>query len=124
MTTQILLWREQIRPGVAGVDVTAKTATGWAARLSPSWVLVRGVREGAIGRKAFRWAYENMMKRAVTEKLLGSILQAGPEVIFLCYCRNGGFCHTYLLIHWLCLKYPALFRTDIAMTSNMLGDVE
>ena len=48
----------------------------------------------AVPRDAWKWLYE----QAVND-----------ELTLLCYCRDGWFCHTHLLIDYACQKYPQAF---------------
>lgn len=50
---------------------------------------------GAVLVEAWRWLYAQAAE--------------GGEVVMLCYCRDGQFCHTHLLIDYACKKYPQAF---------------
>ena len=41
------LTRTQIRPGVKGVDVTVKSAVGFARSFAPTWKMVMGYKNGS-----------------------------------------------------------------------------
>ena len=69
----VKLTRAQIRPGVKGVDVTVKSAVGFARSFTPSWSMVMGYKNGtlteaqyteqymkilgAVSVEAWRWLY-------------------------------------------------------------------
>ena len=70
---QVKLTRAQFRPGVRGVDVTIKSAVGFARSLGPTWKIVMGYKNetlteaqyteqymkilGAVSVEAWRWLY-------------------------------------------------------------------
>ena len=102
----VKLSRAQIRPGVKGVDVTVKSAKGFARSFAPSWAMVMGYKNGtlteaqymkilnAVSVEAWRWLYAQAVN---------------GEVVLLCFCRNGQFCHTNLIIQFATEKYPKAF---------------
>ena len=53
---------------------------------------------GAVSVEAWRWLYAQAAE--------------GGEVTLLCNCRDGQHCHTHLLIHYVCKKYPTAFSKE------------
>lgn len=62
------LTRAQIRPGVKGVDVTAKSALGFARAFSPTWSMVMGYKNGTLTTESKSWAVDPKtgVKKALT----------------------------------------------------------
>jgi len=99
----------------SGLDVTAKSAQGWARKLAPSWSLVMGHKRGSLHDAAYE---EEYLKQLAFD--LGAVhfpyvqlwhygLQHGRQICFLCYCRDGAFCHTHLLIDYIISNYHTFY---------------
>jgi len=106
----ISLTRTQVdsRPGL---DVSAKSAKGWAAKLAPPWTLVWGYKHGRICEHEFTKRYlEHIDPISVPGSLpYTDLLHYGRKrnnhINFQCYCSDFKFCHTHVLIDYLVNRY-------------------
>jgi uncharacterized protein YeaO (DUF488 family) len=106
----VKLTRAQIRPGVKGVDVTVKSAKGFARSFAPSWTMVMGYKNGTLTEAQYTEQYMKMLDAVSVEAWRWLYAQAvNGEVVLLCYCRDGQFCHTLLIIQFATEKYPKAF---------------
>ncbi len=107
----VKLSRAQIRPGVKGVDVTIKSAKGFARAFSPTWPMVMGYKNGTLTEAQYTEQYMKILDAVSIEAWRWLCAQAaeGGEVVLLCYCRDGQFCHTNLIIQYATKKYPKAF---------------
>ena len=106
----VKLTRAQIRPGVEGVDVTVKSAKGFARSFAPGWNMVMGYKRGMFTEAQYTERYMKILDAVSVEAWRWLYAQAvNGEVTLLCYCRDGQFCHTYLLIDYAVKKYPTAF---------------
>jgi hypothetical protein len=106
----VKLTRAQIRPGVKGVDVIVKSAKGFARSFAPTWNMVMGYKNGTLTDEQYTEQYMKILRVVSVEAWRWLYRQAvNGEVILLCFCRDGQFCHTHLLIDNACRKYPKAF---------------
>ena len=115
----VKLTRAQIRPGVKGVDVTVKSAKGFARSFAPSWGMVMGYKNGTLTEAQYTEQYMKILDAVSVEAWRWLYAQAvNGEVVLLCYCRdkdasgNRVFCHTHLITDYATEKYPQAFRTQ------------
>ena len=119
MSGLIKLSRGQIGMHVPGqginLDITAKSATGWARSLAPTWDMVLRRKDGLLTDAEFTQMYYVLLD--IAQLRLYNIVEyaygRGSRCRFLCYCPDGGLCHTYLAIKWLVNTYPRLFEEDL-----------
>lgn len=108
---------------VGALDVTVKGASGFARPLAPTWDMVMGHKRGSISDSLYTDKYLCILTElaelakengAWLFKALYSFGQRNDNTItFLCFCRDGAFCHTYILIDWLCAEYPNHFKKGV-----------
>jgi len=110
----VSLTRGQI--GVAnGLDVTAKSAAGWAKKLAPSWALVLGHQRGSLPEAEFERLYIQTIAPRESSYLFPMIdlwhygLANDSKICFLCYCPDMQFCHTHTLINYIVGTWPVYF---------------
>lgn len=121
---KIKLRREQIK-GRQGahtngiLDITVKSATGRAKRLAPTWDMVTSYKNGTMSEEQYTQAYHDLLEHvADSDETMNFWLELhawGAKcggITFLCYCRNGAFCHINLLIDWLVSEQPIGRWTD------------
>ena len=116
MSNVIKLTRRQLVRGHEGsmgpgeLDVTAKSAGGWAASLAPTWAMVMSYRRGQMPEALFVKGYQDLLYRAFERRAALYVNMLGAcsggsggsgEVAFLCYCPDGVFCHTHVLIDFI-----------------------
>lgn len=113
MPDKIKLSRAQIysRPE-HGLDITRQTALDWLKPLAPTWSMVKQGRSGKMSQKEYKRLYIDILKRVNknTWTLLHNIGFKWKEIIFLCFCPNNSFCHTYLLIDYMADKMPDVYE--------------
>jgi hypothetical protein len=103
-----ILRRTQIRPGVQGIDTTVKSAQGPFRALAPTWDMVMGYKNKTLSEAAYTEQYQAILQRVPDQ--LWETLAAQREAFLLCYCRDGVFCHTHLIISHLVKRWPKRFE--------------
>ena len=105
---KIKLHRAQIGKA-EGLDTTARTNAPYA----PTWGMVRSYKAGIIDKAKYTELYHDMLAEVGVDSWRELWLQGKAndgELTFLCFCRDGQFCHTVLLIDWLVEHYPEGFE--------------
>jgi hypothetical protein len=112
----VKLSRAQIRPGVKGVDVTVKSAVGFAHSFAPRWSMVMGYKNGTLTEAQYTEQYMKILDAVSVEAWCWLYAQAvNGEVVLLCYCRDVDaqgrrvFCHTRLIAAYAAAKFPKAF---------------
>jgi uncharacterized protein YeaO (DUF488 family) len=106
----VKLTRAQIRIGVKGMDVTVKSAKGFARSFAPTWTMVMGYKNGTLTETQYTEQYMKILGAVSVEAWRWLYAQAvNDEVVLLCFCKDRQFCHTHLLIDYACRKYPKAF---------------
>ena len=103
------------------INVTAKVEHMFSPH--PTWV--RELKTGEIDEALYREAYEEMLdeyRREIPGWIQG-IRDAGiTRITLLCFCGDGKFCHTHILIDRLLHNYPDTF-TDARRPEQLpIGD--
>lgn len=89
--------------GPNGLNITVKAADPLGRVLAPTWALVNAYKgkDGyiAISPQEYTERYLAMLRAryATTKPLFLDILRR-DEVVLLCYCRVGAFCHRHLAV--------------------------
>jgi hypothetical protein len=85
--------------GPDGLDITLKSSRGLGRAFAPtSWQMVLGVKRGAVSEAQYRAWYLHLLRSSYrTHPTAWHQLLAMPQVVLLCYCRAGTFCHRHLL---------------------------
>lgn len=104
-----ILGRAQIRPGVQGIDTTVKSSEGLWRAFAPRWEMVMGHKQGRLTDAQYAEQYECILDRVPAT--VWDALAAQPAQTLLCYCRDGWFCHTRLIIAYAVSKWPERFRS-------------
>lgn len=110
----IKLERAPISSGKKGLNVTVKSAVGLMKYLAPTWDMVMGHKDRKINDLQYTEQYRRILNQ-VNWVVILPILEQNAEngvVRFLCYCADGKFCHTYLLIDYLVEKFPSQFEKE------------
>jgi hypothetical protein len=86
----VKLSRAQIRPGVKDVDVTVKSAKGYARVFSPTWSMVMDYKNGTLSEAQYIEQYMRILSAVSVEawRWLYAQVAEGSEVTLLCYCRD------------------------------------
>ena len=96
--------RASISSKMPGIDVTVKSAKGLARMCAPTWDMVRGIKAGTMSQTQYAYEYKKILdknKIDIVSYLMAEACTTGGLLRFLCYCPDGAFCHTYLLMSWL-----------------------
>ena len=111
----IKIRRVQIRRGVHGVDVTVKSAHNLARYFAPTWEMVMGLKSYKLSEAEYTTAYHSILSHVPKEAWEWLAQQAvNDELTLLCYCRDGWFCHTYLLAAYAAKRFPTVFEDACA----------
>jgi uncharacterized protein YeaO (DUF488 family) len=106
----VKLRRAQISGRVPGVDVTVKLARPEAKAFAPTWGMVMDYKNGATTMAQYTVAYQLIVDQVTREQAEWLHSKSiNSTVTLLCYCRDGDFCHTYLLMDMLPKRFPDLF---------------
>lgn len=99
-----VLSRASLSSRKPGIDITVKSAKGKARMLAPTWEMVNGIKDGSLSEFDYINQYVQILYRneqEIVQYLLEVANETGGVLRFLCYCKDGSFCHTYLLVSWL-----------------------
>jgi uncharacterized protein YeaO (DUF488 family) len=107
----VLIQRAPIRRhGVEGVDITVKSALGPARDFAPTWDMVMGSKQGKLSWDEYTQQYYALLDDLESESWDWLYNRADRKVLtVLCYCPDGKKCHTYLLMDYVCDKFPDRF---------------
>lgn len=102
-----ILTRAQIRRGVEGIDTTVKSAHGIWRAFAPRWDMVMGYKNGTLSEAQYTAQYHEILARVPCA--VWQALENGERQTLLCYCRDGWFCHTQLIIDYAVRQFPERF---------------
>ena len=108
---KIKLNRAQMRySGTDRLDITVKSANNWAKRLAPTWGMVWDHKNGSLSDEEYTYRYLHIIDSLGIP--IDELLEFGKDssITFVCYCSDGKFCHTHLLIDYLVDKCPESFE--------------
>jgi ribA/ribD-fused uncharacterized protein len=82
-----------------GLDITLKSSRGLGRTFAPpQWDMVRGVQRGTVSEAQYReWYLEVLRASFRTRQAAWQHVLQQPQVVLLCYCRPGEFCHRQIL---------------------------
>jgi hypothetical protein len=89
--------------GDAGLDITVKSAKGIGEILAPTWALVGGYKHWqgytALTNEQYTNLYLDLLRSRyrTNEQAFIQLIQR-PQLVLLCYCRSGVFCHRHLAL--------------------------
>lgn len=91
-----------------GLDISVKSAKAGRC-FAPTWDMVLGYKRGTISKFKYMLEYTHLLSKLNKQIFIDL---AKKDRHLKCYCANGEFCHTYLLIYHCLTNYPELFTTD------------
>ena len=92
------------------MDVTVKSAKGYARAFSPTWSMVMDYKNGTLTEAQYTAQYMKILNAVSVEAWRWLYTQAvNGEVVLLCFCRDGQFCHTNFILQYAVEKYPKVF---------------
>lgn len=86
------------------LDITIKSSTGWAKAFAPTWDMVLAHKKGTMSDEEYTLQYARILDNipaSTWETLHAYGLRMGGHITFICYCPDGAFCHTNLLIDYM-----------------------
>lgn len=96
------------------LDVTVKGKYSLGSFFAPTWKMVDGFLKGNLSQEEYTAQYYTLLlnrfkiigfKQAVNKVVAKA---SSGDVTFVCFCKNGEFCHRYLLVKWFQELYPKL----------------
>jgi hypothetical protein len=117
--SKLLLSRAQMNSPRQGFDVTTRTKLP----VSPPWWLVNDYKSEKIGEEVYKEHYLHHLDENILDivKWLDSLPEKLPiikethHLVLKCFCPDGVFCHTHLLIDWLLIEFPERFERAIIL---------
>ncbi|WP_409281906.1 hypothetical protein [Proteus columbae] len=110
MTAQMAKWRK-VPEGYVFIDTTIKSGE---PMLAPTWDMVARHKAGTLTNDLYTEMYYDIMRNRYKQNYLWFNEFCGKEfVVISCYCKDGCFCHRYLLvdiIRKLCLSFGYPFE--------------
>lgn len=116
----IILRRGQVGKEL-GLDITVKSSSGFGRMFAPTWNMVLGLKKEKgdtrwpnikpITQAQYVEMYVDILDNISPEfwERLQIIGQQVGEITFLCYCKDGDFCHTYLLRDYMINRWPDIY---------------
>ncbi|HBP88747.1 MAG TPA: hypothetical protein DD706_13735, partial [Nitrospiraceae bacterium] len=101
-----ILRRAQIGKA-GGIDTTVKSAKGIWKAFAPTWAMVMGVKDGQTSETQYTDQYQTILANVKAE--VWDALAQQEQATLLCYCRDGWFCHTHLIIDFAVKQWPERF---------------
>jgi len=88
--------------GDGRLDITAKTKDPIGRLLSPTWPLVLRYKRKTISESQYKRRYLEMVKARFEDnpKAVKELFGMG-EVVIVCFCPDGEFCHRFLAAEFL-----------------------
>jgi len=107
------MWRKDSVPNP--LDVTVKGAKGKWKPLAPTWSMVMGHKRGTLSNRQYTSSYLAKLENDTLYEGTALYLwhhgrENEGEITFICFCADKKFCHTHLLINWLCRIWPQWFE--------------
>lgn len=105
---KILLSRSPIWKKLPGLDITIKSGKTLGKCFAPTWNMVMGHKQNKITDQEYTDLYFEILNK-LDGQVYEELYQYGTsdnKINFICYCHDGKFCHTYLLIDYLINKFP------------------
>lgn len=117
MRKRIQLRRAQISyAGPDRLDITVRSATGFARKLAPTWAMVIQHKDRELSDANYTSAYLERIEPPEKPWTFpfSDLWQFGTShddrITFVCFCKDGSFCHTNILIEYLCETFPNFFE--------------
>jgi uncharacterized protein YeaO (DUF488 family) len=99
------------------LNVTRQSAQDWAIRLAPTWRMVNKHKRGTISDKKYTELYVEWLNGLDDRSMfpINHLVDLAEDnddeqITFICFCKDGKFCHTNILIDWLVANGHGLFR--------------
>ena len=102
------------------IDVTYKGARGLFIQLAPrkSWVMK--IKDGSMTEEEYTILYRADILHNANWSELIEWLEEEKHITFICYCSDGNFCHTNLLIDYMIEHFPKYFKRAKSKIRNLI----
>lgn len=88
--------------GRDGLDITVKSGKGIGKLFAPTWDMVMGVKQRRITVAEYTERFLNLLRERYRQDEAAFIdVLKWEQVVLLCYCRPGEFCHRHLVVNVL-----------------------
>lgn len=105
-----ILTDDQVSKGFVVADITIKSGCdiGWV--MAPTWEMVNAIKRGTMPKETFTKMYYSLMNFR-WDRLMPERLEAMRKMnlILMCYCPEGQFCHRYLAADFLVNREGATY---------------
>ena len=91
------------------IDVTVKSSKKLGRYFAPTWAMVMGYKSGTLSDTLYTTQYREKLGKLYWPPILEE-LEKFDHITFLCYCKDGSFCHTHLLIDYLVENFHSIFK--------------
>ena len=110
-------WTAQYKyPGPYRLDITVKGQDPFGKLFAPTWGMVNDyLKSGKTNgdKQVYVEKYHAMILNVINNNTEAwNKLLAMPQVVLVCFCANGDFCHRHLLTHYL-IQYGAQYCGEI-----------
>jgi len=99
-----------------GLNTTVKSATGPWRAFAPTWDMVMAWKTGALSQEVYTAQYQAILQEIPPP--IWDELAALDQATLLCYCRDGWFCHTHLIIQYAIQHWPDRFQDGRSGTTD------
>ena len=104
-------------------DITVKSATEFRM-FAPTWDMVNGYKSGALSQERYTELYHDIIKDVWDNNFAAwKVLLEYAElsnVVLVCFCPAGAFCHRVLLAQWAEIAGGALGYTNTEYKGELL----
>lgn len=85
------------------IDITAKSASGIGRHFKPTWDMVMGYKNGKYSKEEYTRMYMDILEHNYyhIRRLIELMEELPGDIVFICYCRAGDFCHRVLLAKYI-----------------------
>lgn len=96
-----VLTEKQVNAGYVVKDITIKSYDEDVWFLAPTWDLVNKYKSGKISEYEYTNDYNELINRRYKFLFKSDIQKLNKNLILVCYCQSGQFCHRYLAAKFL-----------------------
>lgn len=93
--------------GLGRLDVTVKSAQGWARLVAPTWQEVLDFKKTG-NEEVYLKSYIPRLEKNIHNFYTELLNDGAPEYTFVCFCPPGTFCHRVLIAERL-QEFPNVF---------------
>jgi uncharacterized protein YeaO (DUF488 family) len=96
------IWTAQYRyNGPDRLDITVKGKDPVGKFFAPTWDMVMKLKRGTMTERTYAALYQRLMRKSYDDNwLVWDNIISRLEVTFVCFCKDGAFCHRLLLAEY------------------------